>query len=90
MTKIKFNKLVNYVNAKSSVNLRNIANQMAIYVFYISHPCTFRKIREIFGISKSFIWKIILRIAKVVFKIAENEFKLLNSNEFGTVSKNFL
>ena len=89
MTKICFETLFSYIlNNYTPKNLTEI--DLLLFLFYIGHISTFRKMREIFGLPKSTIHRKIDLILNLFISIAKKEIKMPNVEELPLLERGFL
>lgn len=61
---------------------KDLKKKLLIFIFFISHHSTYRKIREIFGVPKSTACIIVEEMASFLYQMAKQEIKLpQNRNE---------
>jgi hypothetical protein len=54
MTRVWFEKLFEFLNEKHNMN--KFKFKLLLFLYFISHKCTYREIREIFEIPKSTVF----------------------------------
>ncbi|RVD91795.1 putative nuclease HARBI1 [Tubulinosema ratisbonensis] len=71
------------------LNYKDLEVELLLFLFYIAHVSSYRKIREIFGIPKSSAYRIIMKMSNAIYNIAKIKIKLPAYNEFTELSQGF-
>lgn len=83
-----FEKLIQKINI-SGTAISNLRMKVIVFVFYISHISTYRKLREIFGIPHATLHRIINEISKAIHKIAVKEICFPKPEEYAVLKNGF-
>ena len=87
MKKLVFDKLLKYIKDNSCLNISK--NHLIIFIFYISHISTYRKLREIFGIPYATIFRIVKNVSNIVYKLATAEIIFPEPHEYEELKQGF-
>ncbi|KAI5154611.1 hypothetical protein ENBRE01_3427 [Enteropsectra breve] len=88
MTQRCFENLVEKIRSINAL-ISNINAKMSVFIFYISHVSTYRKLREIFGISHATLHRIISEISIELHNIAVEEICFPQPEEYESLKNGF-
>ena len=88
MSRSIFKRLQEKINSETTENITE--RDPLIFLFFVSHVQTYRKMRENMGQSHATVFRTIRRVAEVLHSIAKSEIKFPSESEYADLKDGFL